>query len=100
MIYFVFHKCNHFSFIDRTKEKFQKKNPPLAFCWVGLRTCFTRRLRNSSGINLNIRGTAMFRSETLPLLKHPRRVSALCFVRYPAKRDGIASGRLKDCFID
>lgn len=52
MIYFVFHKCNHFSFVDRTKEKFQKKNPPLAFCLVGLRTCFARRLRNSSGFAL------------------------------------------------
>lgn len=52
MIYFVFHKCNHFSFVDRTKEKFQKKNPPLAFCLVGLRTCFARRLRNSSGLAL------------------------------------------------
>ena len=52
------------------------------------------------GVCPHIRITAMFRTETLPLLKHPRRISALCFVRYPAKRDGIASGGWNGGFID
>ncbi len=41
---------NHFSFVGRTKEKYQKKSPPLAFCSVGFRTSLVRRLRNSSGL--------------------------------------------------
>ena len=52
------------------------------------------------GACFDIRVTKKFRTETLPLLKHPRRISALCFVRYPAKRDGIASGGWNGGFID